>query len=242
MRLPLRIPGLSRPAAHQRSLIAVPPPARASWTLRAESTFPQLWYDARSTGETTRAEALHTLYTARAVRGGAYPDPRLPAAFSERAILATVARLRGLTIWQAPPDADELAPSSNSALVWLMTHPNGQQPTIMTRYTPDQARLHFELACLLGYVELDRARLLSGDAPASLTFLPTDPQYVAILHQYAIAMLCRAADCPSARGCICNSVRTRFNRPPADHDQPTDILTTQALTREIARQRREHAS
>ncbi len=44
------------------------------------------------------------------------------------------------------------------------------------------------------------------------------------LHQFAIALLCLARDCPPAWTCPCNALRRRYNRPPADGAASTDAL------------------
>jgi hypothetical protein len=58
------------------------------------SLFAEEWYHMRELGEYDRAQVLSALYTRRPHPGGSHPDPRVPAAFSHRAILAAVARLK----------------------------------------------------------------------------------------------------------------------------------------------------
>ncbi len=105
------------------------------------------------------------------------------------------------------------------------------------RYTPRQIQVHLDTACLLGYVCREQGRLLDPDAPAGITVLPTDPSLVSILHQFTIALLCLDRDCPPTWTCPCNALRRRYNRPPADHETPTDALALGELRRALDRQR-----
>lgn len=88
----------------------------------------------------------------------------------------------------------------------------------------------FEIACLLGYWHHEYARLSDPDAPGGMILLPRDPGVMALLHQYAIALLCvPQKECPSTWTCHCNGIRKRFNDPPPDHEQPTDVFSLSDL-------------
>lgn len=117
---------------------------------------------------------------------------------------------------------------------WLATYPpeSGTLPMIVL-YVPapvtPQDSIHFELACMLGYVAKDYARLLGPDAPYGITLKPSSPSATAILHQFAIALLFLQQDCPPEWDCQCNEIRARFNAPPPSHPQATDTLSATDL-------------
>lgn len=102
-------------------------------------------------------------------------------------------------------------------------HGNRQrQPEIVIRTLhSNQVLLEFEIACLLGYWHHEHQRLSDPDAPEGTITLPRDPGVMALLHQYAIALLCLPEDCPTDWPCHCNEIRSRFNAPPPDHERPT---------------------
>ncbi len=121
--------------------------------------------------------------------------------------------------------------------VLLLTYPRSRklaQTLYMREETPaaPQARLYFELACLIGYIYRESHHLLDPDAPPGTTYIPNDPSMVTILHQFAIALLHLPQQCPAGWTCHCNIIRRRFNMPPGDHDQPTDTLTLAELAQE----------
>ncbi|WIG60514.1 MAG: hypothetical protein OJF49_003262 [Ktedonobacterales bacterium] len=206
------------------------------WQLFLAPTFARLWYGARESGEMLRAWALEWLHAHQRRPGGPHPDPREPAAFSPRAILNTAAGQLGIRIWQAP--ASHVPPveattrwGRQDVLAWLITHPNATPPDLAVRYaTADRdPDLHFAIACLLGFVCKERARLTDPDAPAGVLIPPRDPAITTILHQFAIGLLCLPRDCPPTWSCPCNQIRARFNYPPPTHDQPTDTLDVAAI-------------
>lgn len=127
--------------------------------------------------------------------------------------------------------------------VWLATYPaqSRRPPSIevaVTSISVPQRRINFEVACMLGYVSKDHARLLSPDAPTGISLMPYSPTALAIMHQFAIALLCLRPECPEEWPCQCNAIRARFNAPPPSHDQPTETLTLAELADEQDRQRK----
>ncbi|HZC06489.1 MAG TPA: hypothetical protein VE338_12705, partial [Ktedonobacterales bacterium] len=63
---------------------------------------------------------------------------------------------------------------------WLATYPHeSETPPMIVMYVPAPetplASIHFELACMLGYVAKDYARLLGPDAPYGITLKPQSP-------------------------------------------------------------------
>lgn len=209
------------------------PTGRRYWSIYTSPVFAEVWYAARDAGERTRAEALVTLYKQRAQPGGAHPDPRGPAAFSERAILSTVARRLGLQIWQHP--AAEQA-ESGGPTVWLMTYPREENvtPTIFLHQETKritEPRILFELACMIGFISREEGRMLDPEAPHGATLLPTDPGALVLMHHFAKALLCRSNGCPPELGCSCELIWQRFNAPPPDHEQSTDTLDREEILR-----------
>jgi hypothetical protein len=120
---------------------------------------------------------------------------------------------------------------------WIITYPmthHGRKPpaiAVSSLDTPSSRLLEFEIACLLGLYHHEQQRISDPDAPAGSIFLPHDPGVQALLHQYAIALLCLRRDCPSSWDCHCNEIRARFNAPPPDHMQPTGTLSATDLKR-----------
>jgi hypothetical protein len=198
-----------------------------------------MWYLMRERGEHARADALRTLYTQRIEPGGPYPDPREPAAFSPRAIVAATAHAAGVTIWPVPYDEHDLPIITNHGhAVWLMTYPPKRDPSVpggSTTKPPTIALLHLEeelmmwfASCVLGWIALSPGRIHDAAIPPGAMTLPTDPLPVALIHRYAHALLLVDFDCSHAFGCSCASIETRLNAVPPDHPQPT--LTMPAAT------------
>ena len=127
---------------------------------------------------------------------------------------------------------------------WIMTYAQ-YDPTkdirppqiILRTLHGDRLLLEFEIACLIGYWHRDHGRLSDPDAPTGAILLPHDPGITALLHQYAIALLCLPEDCPDTWTCHCNAIRKRFNEPPPDHPQPTGQMTTDELLAEAEQAR-----
>lgn len=234
---------------------------RRIWQIYDTPAFAELWYAARDAGERMRARAVGYLYGNRQYPGGRYPDPREQATFSERAILSTAANQIPIQVWQMPSttattatvdaagasvaDVADMADVDEPA-AWLITHPrdaNGVTPPpqiMLHAITPavPEARILFEMACLLGFITKE-PRMLDPDAPHGVTMMPTNPSILSLLHQFAIALLCLDPDCPEDWTCQCNDVRRRYNAPPATHDQPTDVLNREDLRRATPRLRTE---
>ncbi len=91
---------------------------------------------------------------------------------------------------------------------------------------------------MLGCVAKDYQRLLGPDAPYGITLKPQSPSATAILHQFAIALLCLEPECPPEWDCQCNEIRARFNAPPPTHPQATDSLSAADITRAVEQWRR----
>lgn len=202
------------------------------WQVFSARGFSRLFYGARDAGELVRAWALQQLYAQRSHPGGAWPDPRIPAAFSQQAILRACADILGLHIWVVPEqlahEADAAAAEapirSHPQLAWIVTYPEARPPDLCLRHTARTAELHLQMAMLMGYLVKERDRILDASAPTGLILLPTDQSLASVLHQFAIALLCLEPDCPSDAGCHCNEIRRRYNAPPPDHTQATDAL------------------
>ena len=227
------------------------------WRILCSAPYASLWYAARDAGEAVRARALAQLYAHRPNPGGPYPDPREPAAFSERAILTTAARQLGLNVWQRPTPSAPLAQQgigvsgvagvsgatgatgATEPIVWLITFPvsdDGQPipPTLaLHEFTPavTEPFLLFEMACMLGFITKHQHALLDPNAPPGVTLMPHNPGLASLLHQFAIALLCLDPLCPQDWTCHCNRLRAQYNAAPPDHDQPTDTLTLADLQR-----------
>lgn len=127
--------------------------------------------------------------------------------------------------------------------VWLATYPaqSRRPPSIEVAVTSPAVpprRINFEVACMLGYISKDHARLLGPDAPTGISLMPNSPSALAIMHQFTIALLCLQLECPEEWPCQCNAIRSRFNAPPPSHDQPTETLTLAELADEQERQRK----
>lgn len=97
------------------------------WQIYNSAAFADLWYEARAAGERVRARAVAHLYAHRAKPGGAHPDPRAAAAFSERAILTTAAHLEGITVrtyrLTAEDEEQQQQGQQRLPLAWLATYP-----------------------------------------------------------------------------------------------------------------------
>lgn len=65
--------------------------------------------------------------------------------------------------------------------------------------------------------------------------LPDEQGLVALMHQFAFALLHLEPACPEEWGCHCNLIRAQFTAPPADHDQPTETLSLADLAHEAKR-------
>ena len=227
---------------------------RRIWQIYDSPEFAELWYAARDAGERVRAKAVAALYANWSHPGGRYPDPREPAAFSERAILTAAAGIYSMHVSQCPVPATPFAEVGarfagrhdewNEPIVWLMTFPDDHdgkpvQPILALHdETPalPEARILFELACILGFITKAQLRMLTLSAPRGVTLLPRDPGLVSLTHQFAIALLCLDDPwCPEEWSCQCNLVRKRYNAPPPEHEQPTDTLNVADLRRAIPR-------
>lgn len=197
------------------------------WQLVNNPTYAELWYEARAAGERWRASAITALYARNARPGGRHPDPRGRAAYSESAILAQAYRSLGIDLW---PQAPCVHHDPNEPTVLLMTyHPADRMPPklLVHAVTPDVPhglRL-FRMAAMLGYITREQTRLFDPDAPHGARLIPISPGLHEILHQFAFAFLCVQPQCPPEWGCQCNSIRQRYNAPPAGHEQPTDTLS-----------------
>jgi hypothetical protein len=218
------------------------------WDLYQSRNFADLWYGARDAGERVRRIALERLYRQRPHPVGAHPDPREPAAFSSTAILALSATLLGVYLNplllnqpahedQPEIDRDEQT-GATLPYAWLITHPPSPHPQMVSRRAPEIAlrtlhasrmAMEHEVACLLGYWHHEHHRLNDPDAPGGTISLPTDQGIIALLHQYAIALLCLPKHCPPEWTCHCNAIRERFNAPPPGHEQPTDTFSLSDL-------------
>lgn len=209
------------------------------WSLYETGDFADLWYGARLAGESLRAHALRRLYRQRAHPGGPFPDPRERGAFSSRAVLGEAAHHLGIAIRYLPGDLmhrmQRTKPRSRPSLAGILTYPGGRRPEIVMQYDAEEATLHFEMACLMGYLSKERQRLLDPYAPAGLTLPPQDPSLVTVLHQFAIGLLCLQPQCPKHWTCDCNAIRLRFNVPPDDHAEQTDASDLRDLHAEILR-------
>lgn len=110
---------------------------------------------------------------------------------------------------------------------WLATFPGERGPEITLRTMhASQQRMEHEIACLIGFWQREHKRLLDPDAPTGPIHLPRDPSIQTLLHQFAIGLLCLDKKCPPSWGCHCNSIRSRFNAPPPDHEAPTGAFDT----------------
>lgn len=197
------------------------------WQLVTSPTYAELWYEARAAGERLRARAVSALYARNAHPGGRHPDPRGPAAYSERAIVAQAYRTLGIRLWQQPPCVRH---DPNEPTVLLMTYPRdmGLTPSLLIHAeTADvpHGLILFRMAAMLGYLTREHARLLDPDAPHGPRLIPLNPGIREILHQFAFAFLYLEPQCPPEWDCQCATTRSRFNAPPAEHEQPTDTLT-----------------
>lgn len=233
------------------------------WRILLSTEYAHLWYEARSAGERARGEALAQLYAHRREPGGSWPDPREPGAFSALAIVTTAARLSQLEILRLPvppqrhdqrhdqrqAEGDEpvqQVTENRTPIVWLETYPpnrlNQRRPaTLRVREdsaAPSLDHLLFDMSCLIGLIHRE-PHLLDPDAPHGVTLLPTNPGIVSLLHQFAIALLCLEPECPPDALCQCNTIRSRYNAPPPDHEQPTETLSEQALHQTISRHEQE---
>lgn len=232
------------------------------WDLYQSRNFADLWYGARAAGERIRSLALERLYRNRPRPGGSHPDPREPAAFSSRAILGLSAHLLGLQI--SPTfltaqtalilDAEDDEPQAQVdeetgkrlPLTWIAIAPPAT-PYVGNRPTPEirlrslstayQRQTEHEIACLLALWHHEGIRFMDPDAPGGMVLLPREQGALALLHQYAIALLLLPRDCPPNWDCHCNRIRARFNAPPPGHEQPTGVFSLAEL-QEAERRRR----
>lgn len=237
-------------------------PTNRLWRLLHTPRFADLWYGAREAGERLRAWALTDLYARQSLPGGAHPDPREPSAFSNRAVLARAAHLLSARVWLVPDAAVEQTPSAAvtrwewplplrpipafaeaplqiAQIAWLLRYPERPLVDIAVRACAPQPVQQFAVACMLGYLSKERARLCDPEAPAGAVFIPRDPGLITVLHQFAIALLALPRDCPDDWPCDCNRIRARFNAPPPDHEQPSDALTLDELRRALTRHPRD---
>lgn len=131
-------------------------------------------------------------------------------------------------------------------LAWFVTFPKSHGAPI-----PPQLWLHpvthshplglilFAAACLLGYITKESGRILDASAPHGITTLPQEPGIVALMHQFAIALLHLEPDCPADWNCHCAAIRYNFTAPPSDHEQPTETLSFADIARAIERNRQQ---
>jgi hypothetical protein len=205
----------------------------ATAAIYADSPYARMWYLMRERGEHDRANTLHALYTRRNTPGGPYPDPRGPAAFSPRAIVAATARAMGLTIWPVPPDqegAHTVAMRGHAA--WLITYPPDephqppQKPTIAVLQLADETLMLWFVSCMLGYLALEPSRLHDPAIPPGPMTMPTDSLQLALIHRYAHALMLVEFDCSTAFGCPCARIAAQLNAAPPDHPQPTLTMPT----------------
>ena len=127
--------------------------------------------------------------------------------------------------------AEAMAPGQRPASQQQQRRP--RPPMIVVRSMhADQRQMEFAIACLLGYWHHEHDRLVDPDSPGGTILLPRDPGVITLLHQYAIALLCLARDCPVEWKCHCNAIRARFNAPPPDHELPTGQFTLAELGRD----------
>lgn len=211
------------------------------WQLMTSSRFADLWYGSRASGEILRRETLRWLSLHQPRPGGTNPDPRIPAdqaPFSARAVVTVAAsQILGVTTWPIPePDAateaDALSLSCDRPrpLCWIVSNPHGRPPAIAIRHSTDQqAKLMFDVAQLLGYINKERQRLADPDAPGGIILLPTDTAIETVLHQFAIALLGLPPDCPAEWPCVCNALRARYNAAPPSHEQASEALSLDEL-------------
>lgn len=207
------------------------------WRLMTSPRFADLWYGSRASGEILRRETLRWLSLHQPRPGGTNPDPRIPAdkvPFSARAIVTVAAsQILGVTIWPIPePDAATaadnllLSPDAPRPLCWIVSNPHGSAPALAIRHnTHQQARLLFDMACALGYINKEMQRLADPDAPGGIILLPTDTAVETALHQFAIALLGLPQECPAEWPCACNALRARYNTAPPSHEQPSEALS-----------------
>lgn len=140
-----------------------------------------------------------------------------------------------ITVYPAATNATNAANETHHE-----AHPGARArpPEIAIRTLHASGRLlEFEIACLLAYWHHEHDRINDPDAPAGTILLPRDPGVTALLHQYAIALLCLPKACPASWTCHCNEIRARFNAPPPDHEQPTATFSVEDL-REASQKRR----
>lgn len=210
------------------------------WQLLQSANYTALWDAARSAGEHLRAKALTQLYAARREPAGTHPDPRDPAPFSSSAILSRVALDLGLRWWAVPDalarEAEKLTPPTmRPMLCWLMKYPDGRPVDLAVRLVDHDLipRLHFAVACLLGYFFREGPRITDPNAPSGMIVWPSDPILVPILHQFARALLClppvEELPCPPEHRCMCAQLRARYTMPPADHAEPTGPLDAETM-------------
>jgi hypothetical protein len=186
-----------------------------------------MWYEARAAGERYRASAVASLYAYNAHPGGQHPDPRTHVSYSERAIVARAFRQLGVGIWRQPPCVQHEA---TEQIAYLVTyHPADRRPPQVVIHAPTnevpEGYILFKMACTLGYVTREQARILDPDAPYGAKFTPNNPGLREALHQFAFAFLNLEPHCPPEWACQCNDIRRSYNQRPAEHDQPTDTLS-----------------
>lgn len=112
--------------------------------------------------------------------------PDTPAAFSNRAILAAVARLKGLAIWPVPDSASASGSRRRAArkpaqnLVWLITYPlepDGQRkvPNIAVTQQEEDDLMLWYVSCMLGLIAREPHRVTDPNILGGVTTLPTAP-------------------------------------------------------------------
>lgn len=221
------------------------PTRRRLWQLLTSPIFADLWYEARAAGERFRASIVTSLYARQSQPGGLYPDPRLPASFSERALVHEAARSLALSVWQQPQC---LHHEPNEPVVMLMTYAREDRmppKLIVHAEMPEvgisQGRILFDMACMLGFITREQGRMLDPDAPHGATRLPSSPNALSIMHQFAFAFLYLEPRCPPEWACHCNLIRERYSAAPQSHAQSTDSLSLADLADATRRWRDEQS-
>lgn len=210
-------------------------PQQDPWQLYGSPPFARLWYQARDAGERLRAHALERLYTLRPEPGGDHPDPRLPAAFSQNAVISAAARLVGLHVRMLPavPSSEDRYEKLGRPLAWIQTFPASNEADIMCRHTISLEVRNFEIAMLLGYWQREYRRLVDAESPRGVIRLVNDPPMQALLHQFAKALLCLDHVCPVHWKCPCNLIFERYNALPPGHEFPTQVFDVAGFQRHM---------
>ena len=221
---------------------------RISYSFMSSSPFAQAWYKTRELGEHDRAASLHDLYTRRRWPGGAFPDPRGAAAFSNRAVIGAAAKRAGVRIWPVPDekrapeshtrDAAHLTPDA-----WLITYQQRatthKMATIAVTTHDSELLMLWRVALLLGLIAREPERVRDPHAPDGVTILPNDPVIIALCHRYAKALLNITCECSTFFGCACMDIEQRLNlttrRPRAAHDLDSRTANQRAIERPRSR-------